>query len=197
MQDLVPRLLALDEQAFEEFSDFFAPALRRFFIRKGLDPSDAEDLAVTCVADTAMKIGKFRVCDRGTFSAWVYQIARRKFLDWNRIRNRQRRVELAVEQVSDSQGLSQDTASESESFALDLDTVLAVQSAMARLSDTDREIIQLRILSGDRTFEDIGSELGIQVSAARTRYHRAAKRLEEIMLQDDRLRQFQNRRKSA
>src|SRR5262245_41630137 len=71
---LPERLVLLEADAYDEFSRWFGPRLKRFFERRGLSPMDAEDLAATCVTDIALKARMYRP-ELGTFNAWVFAVA--------------------------------------------------------------------------------------------------------------------------
>lgn len=52
-EQLVERMRSVEAEAFREFADHFGPPFRAMFIRRGLTPPAAEDLAVSCISDIA------------------------------------------------------------------------------------------------------------------------------------------------
>jgi RNA polymerase sigma factor (sigma-70 family) len=190
-EDLARRLIALEPEAYQAFADYFGPALIRFLSQQGLNETDAEELAATCIGDAALKVRtKYRAQEGGSFQAWVYQLARNKLTDWFRARRRQAKIFVDFPSAS---GVGSDLREFEEQLA----STLAVQAAMAQLSDLDREIIEFRIW-GSASFEAIAAELGIEIEAARQRFHRASKRIAEILSRDTRFhRPNQKVRKSA
>lgn len=178
MEGLAARMAASEELAYVEFSDTFGPRLRAFFIRKGISGADAEDLAVTCVTDIALKIGKYHSQTRGTFEGWVFTVARNYMIDWLRARNASEPLPeiLAASPTSDSEE------------AIDLDVAQAVTEAVSSLSSSDRSIIKARYFSGERDFGEIAEELGITREAARVRHSRAMRKLKTILESDERIR---------
>ncbi|MEK7832477.1 MAG: sigma factor, partial [Acidobacteriota bacterium] len=102
MEDLAQRLRLLEPEAFDEFSSYFGPKLKRRFLR--LDPempwSAAEDLACEFLTDIALKIHQYQ---SGNFRAWVYRAATNAFVD----RKRSERLhfqplsELAIEPAAE------------------------------------------------------------------------------------------------
>src|SRR5437868_3522796 len=81
-EDLARRMIALEEPAFQEFFDVFAPRFRAFFISKGMTWADAEELAISCVSDVALKIDKYKPLEGVSFEAWVFTLARHARSDW-------------------------------------------------------------------------------------------------------------------
>ncbi|MDQ3821105.1 MAG: hypothetical protein M3362_25950, partial [Acidobacteriota bacterium] len=87
VERLAQRLSALEPQAFEEFSDLFTPRIKGYLMRHGLTASDAEDLTVSCITDTALKVDKYKLIDGVGFAAWVFTLVRHSFVDWLRKRH--------------------------------------------------------------------------------------------------------------
>lgn len=89
-----PELLARlkdpsDQRSWHRFVELYRPALLGFAHRKGLQASDAEDLAQEVLAAVAVAVGSWRPDrDRGRFSTWLFAIAHRKFVDAVRSRRR-------------------------------------------------------------------------------------------------------------
>ena len=178
MEGLAARMAAFQESAYVEFSDTFGPRLRAFFVRKGLSAADAEDLAVSCVTDIALKVDKYDSQARGTFEGWVFIVARNYMIDWLRAR-------YASEPLPETLAASP-TFNEEE--AIDLNVAQAVTDAMSSLSTSDHSIIKLRYFSGEQDFGEIAAELGITREAARVRHSRAIRKLRTILESDERIR---------
>jgi RNA polymerase sigma factor (sigma-70 family) len=172
---LPERMVALEDRAYQEFADHFGPRFRALFLHCGLVASDAEDLAVSCITDIALKVGRYRRSE-GNFEAWVFLLARRALVDWWR-RHRP------------TQPLLEDLSAE-ESAAPDPDLLQSVREALAKLSEDDQTIICLRDFGTEHSYAEIAQRLGIQTGAARTRHLRALQRLESLLGQDARVRSF-------
>lgn len=168
LQDLVRRLVALDEEAYQEFAMTFGPLLLRYFVRRGLPYFEAEDLAATCVTDIAMKARKFPGV--GSFAAWVFKIAKNAFADYRK--KAVRSVELAAE--------PEDRIEDEQWF--DPEVAVEVQVVLANLPEHDRALVIGRALNG-RPFKELAEELGLSEEAARVRYLRARRGLESRLIQ--------------
>lgn len=90
-------------------------------------------------------------------AGWLYTVAHRLAIDWQR-RNRVAQREMpALDEVG---------------AAPDTDLRLSVEAQLARLGQRDREILLLFYYQ-EWTSEEISKELGIPAATVRTRLHRA------------------------
>lgn len=182
MEDLARRMSSLEEEAFLEFAAVFGPRFRKLFLNRGLNLTDAEDLAVSCVTDIALKVGQYRTT-HGHFEAWVFTVARHYLIDW------WRRQHPGV-QLSDDSPI---VPLSNEKLELNPEVVSAVRESVQRLSESDRTIIQMRNMEGECTFAEVGKQLGITAGAARVRHLRALQRLEELLERDVRIDEYLER----
>src|SRR5436309_5189539 len=127
LEMLSQRMAAMEEDALREFGDRFGPRFRSFFLSHGLPVADAEDLAVSCVTDIALKIGRYDPERGGRFEAWVFTLARRGLVDWWR---RYRPAETLPEHLT----APGPEAAESDNLPA---VVGAVREAVVRLSQDD------------------------------------------------------------
>lgn len=172
----------VEEKAYCEFGDYFGSRFKAIFVRGGLSTSEAEDLAGSCITDIALKAGKYKPEENGSFKAFVFTLARHALADWWRIYRRS--VPITDEPL---EGISQEKREDLEPNA---EVVLAVQEALARLSETDRRIIELRCLGPQHTYAEIGEILKTSSGAARVRLSRALRRLRFILEKDGRINTF-------
>jgi RNA polymerase sigma factor (sigma-70 family) len=176
-ENLAQRMVALEEEAFQEFSDVFASRFRAFFLHKGLQTADAEDLAVSCVSDIAMKVDKYKPIPSAKFEHWVFALARHALVDWWRAQGKRKDTVPLVEEVS-----IETTTSSVEG---DIEVILAVREALAQLSESDQAIINMRGAGAEAP--EIGEQLGMRPNTVRVRYSRAKRELESLLKSDPRL----------
>ena len=69
LENLARQMQEDDEGAFKKFASTFGPQLRGWFFHHGLNRSDAEDLAVSCITDFALKIDRYRPMEKGGLRA--------------------------------------------------------------------------------------------------------------------------------
>jgi RNA polymerase sigma-70 factor (ECF subfamily) len=97
--------------------------------------------------------------------AWLYTVAQNRFLDEVR-RTRHRPRPLSLDVVPEQAELE---------FAPEIAT--AIRRASQRLSDSERELIGLRLFA-ERSFADVAARLGTSEPAAKMRYLRALRALQ-------------------
>lgn len=187
MDALARRMAAMEEEALREFGDFFGPRLRAFFLRHGLAVGDAEDLAVSCITNIALKVEQYKPMKNGSFAAWVFTAARHTLVDW--WRTHQATVPLSNNLPA------QEPPGDDESEP-NIEVILAVTEAVAQLSEIDRIIVQLRDLGAEHTYAEISERLRIPSGTARVRHLRALKKLQSILQKDQRLREILARGKN-
>jgi RNA polymerase sigma-70 factor (ECF subfamily) len=133
------------------------------------DRGAAED--VTALAfERAFRKSKSFDARRGSERAWLFGIARNAALD--ELRKRKRTAQLAVD-PEDASAVTDDEADRTLRRA-------AVRAALAELPARDRELIALKFHAGLDNAE-LAAVLGVSVSNAGTRLHRALTKLREIL----------------
>jgi RNA polymerase sigma-70 factor, ECF subfamily len=124
----------------------------RFVRRRARSDADAEDLTQQVFADAAASLR----CDGRPPIAWLYAVARRRFVD--AARRDSRRPQLRV--VSEA----------SVEYGPSVAAIL--RSAFARLPATQRDVVVLKLLRG-ASFAEIAEAVGTTEEAARMRFSRA------------------------
>jgi RNA polymerase sigma factor (sigma-70 family) len=133
------------------------------------DRGAAED--VTALAfERAFRKSKSFDARRGSERAWLFGIARNAALDELRKRKRTAHLAVDVEDVTPAPDEEMDRALRRA----------AVRSALAELPARERELIALKFHAGLDNAE-LAAVLGVSVSNAGTRLHRALTKLREIL----------------
>jgi len=176
LEALAGRMAAMEEDAFREFADFFGPRLRALFRSRGLSAAEADDLAVTCITDIALKANRYDPSRGGRFAAWVFTLAYRALIDlWRR--------QPMSEPLPPELALAESLDDPAELVEL----TDAVREAVAKLPASEQILVRLRDLGGMVSYREIAERLGIQPSAARVRHHRALRRLRSLLEPDPRI----------
>lgn len=102
------------------------------------------------------------------FGAWIYTIARRTAIDL--YRKRRRIVPTEQIEAEAQTGPGMETTWE----------IFQVRSALDRLPDPERQVMQLSHLEG-LTHSEIAAHLGLPVGTVKSRSHRAHQRLAELL----------------
>lgn len=73
---------AADEDAWSEFVELYRPAILRLARRKGLQPSDAEDLAQAVLVSVMKAVDRWEPdAGRARFRTWLFTVANHKIID--------------------------------------------------------------------------------------------------------------------
>jgi RNA polymerase sigma-70 factor, ECF subfamily len=158
--------LHADRPTFSAVAESELDAVHRYLMFLTGDRSVAEDLTAETF-EKAFRLWRRFDPRRGTPRAWLCRIARSAALDHFRSEERRRRREQRyARELPDPEEASLGPG--------------PLESALARLSPAEREVVALRVLlelDGPTT----AKVLGITTTACSTRLSRALKRLEEMM----------------
>jgi type II secretion system protein G len=157
---------ALDQIVRRHIALVYSSALRQ--VR---DPDLSQDITQAVFLVLAQKARTIRSGE--ALSGWLLAVTRRACVDAMRKRATQRRHELAAAR-------NESTVAEADRWA-EIEPLL--DSAMDRLPAVDRDAIVLRYFN-DRSFADVGSELGVSEDTARRRVSRAIEKLRTIFAKD-------------
>lgn len=135
------------------------------------DGEAARDIAQTVFSDLARKARHLRA---GTvLPGWLYRAASHTAANYVRNETRRARREVHAMQQSELQTSDSDDQRAAEELQPLLD------SALAELNRSDREVLVLRFLSG-RSLAEIGAAFGTNADAAQKRVSRALERLRTV-----------------
>src|ERR671924_504856 len=133
------------------------------------DRAAAEDVTAAAFERAYRKQRTYKAA-RGSERAWLFGIARNAALDELRKRKRTAQLAVDVEDVTPAPEEEMDRALRRA----------AVRSALAELPARERELIALKFHAGLDNAE-LAAVLGVSVSNAGTRLHRALTKLREIL----------------
>jgi RNA polymerase sigma-70 factor (subfamily 1) len=188
-----------DHEALQRLIVHYHTALRRTIetktdapLRPYLDPDDILQQAYIS-AFKAIEQRQFSIADGqrdivGSFYKWLEAIAISRLKDQERALRRQRRdvrreIRDRPDVTASYPGLAHRLAASESTPSRQIaraEAVAAVMSCLARLSDDQRTVVQLRFLEG-RSVADVAAQLGKTESATHMLCHRALKSLRELM----------------
>jgi RNA polymerase sigma-70 factor, ECF subfamily len=157
-----------DREAFARLYDRFLTPVYRFCLTR-LGTKEAAEDATSLVFTKAL--GAIGTCDPDRFRSWLFAIARNVVVDIQRSRSATDPIDAAVEVI--------DPGPEPLDAALTKDDERNVLALLHRLTDEQREIVELR-LSG-LTGVEIAQALSRSPGAIRAAQFRAYSRLRELM----------------
>ena len=156
--------------AFEVLSDRWRPRVVNFLRRLGADPDEAEDGA----QETLLRVHGYRREYRPIqpFTAFVFTLARRSFLDGRRraAKHERRTSPLAVEDAPGGEAAVRSDPASDASDRLDL------AAAVAALPRRLRDVVELGAIRG-LPYHRVAALLGLPVGTVKSRMHHAVARL--------------------
>ena len=163
-------LLTRTEDAFCVLFESVYPRLRRYFLLRGMDAGEAEELAQNVMVILYRRGGEVR--DRELFHGWLFSVAKNELIrHW---RQKQTRHRIAA----------MEPLSEELSGRLMTEMELASQSNFAEwmsyLVPAERELIILHFI-GELSYEELSVALGIPVGTVKWRLFSAKKKLAPII----------------
>jgi RNA polymerase sigma-70 factor (ECF subfamily) len=147
-----------DKAAFGQLFDHFAPRLKGFVMRSGATPALAEEVVQDVMLTIWRKAAQFDP-HKADASAWIYQIARNRHIDFVRKESRPVPDELKGEADS-AQDASQIVALEQEARHL--------KQAISELPPDQKDMIEKAFI-GDLSHQQISSETGLPLGTVKSR----------------------------
>lgn len=178
MQDLDHRLSELmraaqdgDRLAYKTLLTEVAATVRDF-VRKRLPDIESQE---EVVQDTLLCIHRDRhTYDPGRpFRPWMYAITRHRLSDHLEKQRRRRQIEVLAEEETEDPVSAETSASDRRALGI-------LRHALAQLSKTQREIIQMLKLDG-LSVTEISTRTGLTASNVKVTAHRGYKRLRALI----------------
>jgi RNA polymerase sigma-70 factor (ECF subfamily) len=184
-RQLIRRMLAGDERAYEAFFNDYFPRLYRFALpRLNGDIEATRDVVQATLAKAMRKMADFRG-ESGLFT-WVCQICRREAVDHIRARHRRSRAVVLIDDLPELRRAIENVEAPDE---FDLarghdraETGRLVRSILDRLPSNYGDALEWKYMEG-RSVEEIGARLGIGTTAAQSLLARARTAFREALEQ--------------
>jgi RNA polymerase sigma-70 factor (ECF subfamily) len=151
----------------------YQPGLMGFL--KSRVGTEAEDLHQETWCRVSTGLHGYR--ERGTFKAWLYQIARRLVIDFRRRRGA--RVQLVLGQAQAM--VVQPTSSQPDQLIAAQDVARVLDHALLQMPPEVADVVRLRLLQGV-PFKEIARRQDIPLNTALGRMHRALKHLRKDLI---------------
>lgn len=159
-----------DEASWSELVSRYADRVFALARSRCRDPELAEEITQSVFVTVATKLSTGGYTERGRFESWLFRVA------MNRVRDEKRRVRRHATPTApgDLAGIGGgDTKDERTDLA-------PLRRAMSALTDSDREIVELRHHAG-LSFKEIADLLGEPMGTLLARHHRALKKLKRLI----------------
>lgn len=152
-----------DAAAFGELYDAYARKIYDFAYYRTHHRETAEDLAADVFLKAFAKISAFDPSN-GTFSAWLYRIARNRVIDHYRTA----KPSADIEDVWDLLASGDDVARDAETR----ERLRAVEAHLSSLPAAQRDVVIMRVWDG-LTYAEIAETLGKSEAACKMTFSRA------------------------
>lgn len=163
-----------DRAAFAVLFGFYAPRLKAFMRRSGMNSPAAEDLAQETMLLVWKKAAYFDP-SRASVSTWIFTIARNARID--RLRKESRPTAIAnTFDPSDEP----DAPVSGEAAVMTAEREERVRNAISHLSDEQADALRL-FFFGEKPQSEIAGELGIPLGTVKSRLRLALGRLRQIL----------------
>ena len=159
-----------DRQQFALLFGYFAPRLKSFFLRLGLSPAPAEDLAQETMLTVWNKAQSFDA-SRASASTWIFTIARNLRIDLLR---RERDPNLLAELYD---GVAEPTPSDN---VLTVEREVRIRAALDKLPADQADVIRLSFFE-DCPQSEIANTLDIPLGTVKSRVRLAMNRLRALV----------------
>lgn len=171
---LLARAAQGDSQAWREVVASFAPRVHALLRVQCRDAELAEEIAQSAFCTVAAKIGDY--VESGRFESWLFRIAVNRLRDEMRRRARHARP-MGDEAMGVAAGRS---AAAGRPGVVDAELRTKLETALARLPDADREIVELRH-TGGMSFRALSDYYDEPLGTLLARHHRALKKLKAAL----------------
>jgi RNA polymerase sigma-70 factor (ECF subfamily) len=183
-QQLIQRMLAGDERAFEAFFDAYFARIYRFALpRLNGDVEAAKEVVQSTLGKAMRRMADFRG-ESGLFT-WICQICRHEVVDHIRARRRSRHVVLIDDQPDLRMAIEAIEAPEEYDLVRNYgraETARLVRAVLDRLPSAYGDALEWKYIEG-QTVEVIGERLRIGTTAAQSLLARARVAFREALEQ--------------
>jgi len=166
-----------DPAAFRVLYERVAPGILRYFVSRVHDAEIAADLLAETFAAAYERRRRFRDVGRPG-RAWIYGIARNELSHYFRHKSVDDRAVRALGVVVPRLGDESIVAIEALAEIDGRQPML--EEAMARMTEAEREAVELRVVQ-ELNYDEIATRLGCSQGSARTRVHRGLARLTSLL----------------
>ena len=163
----------LDATSFGKLYDLYAPSIYRYILSRTGNIQDAQDITSQTFLKVLERISSYH--HRGYFSAWLFSIARSKYIDHFRMRNQEEKL-IAKNNV--------DSQTDVLSIVVDRERLLNLDHILALLSDEELDLLRLRNVA-ELTFAEMAEILSRTEDAIKKKYYRLLARLQNQLEEEN------------
>jgi RNA polymerase sigma-70 factor (ECF subfamily) len=175
-EDLVQRVRAGDEGAFDSVVALYEKPVRSLLYRLIRDDTDAEDMAQETFLKVYTNLHQYR--GAASLKTWIFRIATNLAMDWHRSRGREPNLVRLDDPARERMALKK-TEGPLERAQLS-EQKSALNEALLRLPMTQRAALVLKVTEGMK-YEEIARVLNTTEKSVKSSIHVARKKMAESM----------------
>jgi len=173
--ELIGRVAAHgDRDAFRLLFEHFAPRVKGFLVKAGMNADAAEEIAQTTLLTVWRKAGQFDPASAGA-AAWIFTIARNLRIDSARQAARQAKAAVSAERDE-----TPEVADSPEIMMTRRDDVSRVAAALLKLPDEQSKVIRMSFIE-EQPHGEIAEQLGLPLGTVKSRIRLAMARLRDLL----------------
>jgi RNA polymerase sigma-70 factor (ECF subfamily) len=153
-----------DRAAFKQLFSHFAPRVKSYLLKLGLDDHKAEDLAQDVLVTVWIKAEQFDP-KKAKLSTWIFRISRNKFIDLTR---KQKYPEVNADDHLPAMVASEETDKPVEA----MQTASIVNSALTKLNPDQQKVIKLSFYE-EMSHSEISAHLSLPLGTVKSRIRMA------------------------
>lgn len=164
------------QRLLEKLFHTYYKEIYRYLYSLTHDTSLSEDLASEVFLEVVKSIAAFR--GESDIKTWMFSIARHKWCDYLRKKNRRIETEVLSEFVGELQGACGGEKGTEEAY-LEKELSERIYALLEAEPERTRNIVQLRLAG--YSFHEIGKSQGISESSARVIYFRTKEKIKQTL----------------
>lgn len=163
------------QRLLEKLFHTYYKEIYRYLYSLTHDASLSEDLTSDVFLEVVKSITVFR--GESDIKTWMFSIARHKWIDYLRKKNRQVETEVLADLVGEIRILGADNQKSTEERYLDKELLKRMEELLLQEPERTRNIVKLRMEG--YSFYEIGKSQNVSESSARVIYFRAKEKLRQ------------------
>ncbi len=156
----------LDPQAFGALYDRYVRQIYRYQLSRTCNEAEAQDLTAQTFTKAFENFSQYR--HDGYFAAWLFRIARSKYVDF---------VRKGATALKHERELLDDPPQDPLESALKQEQLAALQAEILKLSQNDRELLRLRYVA-ELPLAEIARVMGNSLNATKKKLYRLLAKLQ-------------------
>jgi RNA polymerase sigma factor (sigma-70 family) len=161
-----------DRDAFVRLFEHFAPRVKSFLLKSGMNPAQADDLAQETMLTVWRKAPQFNPMLAGA-STWIFTVARNRRIDFLRRNGR-------PEPDPNDPLMSRNSEPAPDAAVSRDEESKAIFNALAKLPAEQADLVR-KAFYEDKTHSDIASETGLPLGTVKSRLRLAMARLRDLL----------------